>query len=323
MGYLFMQNLAGHSQREGILSAAGAYLIWGTLPVYWKLLNALSAWQILAHRVIWSFLFMLLLLFAGGRLMQFWQEVRSIGSDWRKLSGIMVSSFLISMNWFIYIWAVNANRILETSLGYYINPLLSVLMGIAVLKEKLSFWQGISFLLATAGVLNLTLAFGSVPWASLLLAVSFALYGLAKKMSGISPSAGITLETFCAAPAALLYLLCFNPAGVILAGTTADRFVLVGTGVVTAVPLLLFAHGANQLPLKLLGFLQYLSPTISLLLGVFLYHESFTLTHFISFSCIWLALAIFSLAGTKWFAGLEERIGGKSKRLDPAEDSNS
>lgn len=318
-----MQNHDRHSLRTGVLSAAGSYLLWGTLPVYWKLLNELPAWEILAHRVIWSFLFMLLVLFAGGRIKLFWQEVCGICSDWRKLLGVAASSLLISVNWFIYIWAVNDNRILETSLGYYINPLLSVLMGIVILKEKLSLWQGLSFGLACAGVLNLVLAFGSIPWVSLLLAASFALYGLAKKMSSISPSAGLTLETFCVTPVALAYLLWLNQTGAAFTGSKLHWLLLAGSGGITAVPLLLFAHGANRLPLNILGFLQYLSPTISLLLGVFVYHEAFTATHFASFGCIWLSLAIFSLSGTKRFAALEGRIRGKSKRLNPAEDSNS
>lgn len=307
-----MNNGADSGLRLGILSAAGSYVLWGVLPAYWKLLNALSAWEILAHRVVWSFAFMLIVLIACGKMKPFMAEVRLIFSERRKLIGVVLSSVLISSNWLIYIWAVNANHIIETSLGYYINPLLSVVMGIVVLKEKLTLWQAVSFLLVTAGVLHLTLVFGAIPWAALLLAITFAFYGLAKKQAGISAITGITLETFFAVPVALAYLLWMNHSG--SASLVPDERTwgfLVGTGVVTVIPLLLFSQGAISLPLKMLGFLQYLSPTISLLIGVFFYQEPFTMSHAVSFGCIWLALTLFSLSGTKPFVVLEAKLRSK------------
>lgn len=195
-----------------------------------------------------------------------------------------MGSIFISINWFIYIWAVNNNRVIETSLGYYINPLFSVLLGIIILKKKLSFWQAISVALAMIGVLYMTMNFGSVPWVALLLAVSFGFYGLCKKVADISPITSITIETFLMTPIALLYILYldFHSTGSFNGISTTSGFLL-GSGMITAIPLLLFAYSANKLSLITLGFVQYLSPTIALLLGVFLYHESFTGVHVISF----------------------------------------
>ncbi len=282
---------------HGVISAICAYLMWGFLPIYWKLLRQASALEILSHRVIWSFLFLLIFLLLAQRMTTFREEVRNILNEPRRITGVLAATLLISLNWLIYIWAVNDNRIIETSLGYYINPLVNVLFGVILLKEKLSTRQYLAVALAACSVLNLVLQFGTVPWVALSLAVSFSLYGLCKKLLGISATTGITLETFLISPLALTYVLYLHSQGTGVAGSdhVFVTVLLIGTGIVTALPMVLFSNAANLLPLSLLGFIQYLSPTIALLTGVFLYHEPFTLTHGISFGLIWLALAIFSL----------------------------
>ena len=295
---------------KGVLSAVGAYCIWGILPIYWKQLPGVSSYEILAHRIVWSFFFMFAVILATRSLRQFFEETKQICRNRRKLVGLFIVSTLISINWWVYIWAVNESRIVETSLGYYINPLVSVLLGIIVLKEKLSLWQSVSFMLAAIGVLTMTVNFGTIPWISLSLAITFAFYGMCKKILNIGAVTAITLETLIVSPFAMAYLLYLHGQGgaafSLAAPTTAA--LLMGAGAVTAIPLLLFTSGANRLPLSLLGFTQYLSPTISLTVGVLLYHEPFTSTHLTAFSLIWMALGIFSFAKTKLFIKGEQRI---------------
>lgn len=296
-----------NEQFIGIVSGAGAYLLWGILPVYWKMLHRASPLEILAHRVIWSLGFMLLVLAAARKMAPFWGELRDILLQPKRVAGVTIASLVLSVNWLTYIWAVNNNHVIETSLGYYINPLVNVLLGIVVLKERLSFWQIFSFCLAMVGVLNMTLHFGSVPWAALILAVSFGLYGLLKKMVNLSAMTGLTLETLIISPLALLYVGWIQKSGSGSFGLSSPDIsvLLMGAGVVTAIPLLLFAAGANRLPLSIVGFLQYISPTITLVLGVLLFHEPFTAVHLVSFVFIWAALVIFSLARTRVFVQLE------------------
>ena len=287
-----MQN----DRTRGVISAIIAYLMWGFLPIYWKLLRQAAAPEILSHRVIWSLFFLLIFLITARRLPLFREEVRAICTEPRRILGVFAATVIISLNWLIYIWAVNDNRIVETSLGYYINPLVNVLFGVALLKEKLSSRQYLAVALAVLGVLNLVLQFSAVPWVALSLAVSFSLYGLCKKLLGIAPITGITLETLLISPVALTYLFFLHSQGTGVLGHANPMItaMLIGAGIVTALPMVLFANAANRLPLSLLGFIQYLSPTLALLTGVFLYHEPFTLAHAISFGLIWLALAIFS-----------------------------
>ena len=296
--------------KTGILSAIGAYGIWGVLPIYWKLLESVPAPELMAHRVVWAFFFMLLLLLLSGRLTAAGREMQQLASERYKLAGVFAAAILISINWLIYIWAVNTGRIVESSLGYYINPLVNVLLGILFLGEKLSFCQSVSCVLATAGVLNLIVHLGFIPWVSILLALTFGLYGLCKKKVALTPLTGITMETLLILPCALIFLLYLGYTGVgaLTVGTDwKTAGLLLGTGGITAIPLLLFANGARYLPLKLLGFTQYLSPTLALILGIFLYHEPFTVIHQASFALIWLALVVFSLDGTVLFVWLGKK----------------
>lgn len=292
--------------KMGIISAIIAYSLWGILPIYWKFVFQVPAHEILAHRIFWSFIFMLGILVMANRKKKFYQEIKQLTHEPKKLLALTMGSCLISINWFIYIWAVNNNRVIETSLGYYINPLFSVLLGIFVLKERLSFWQLISVCLAISGVLYMTMHFGSVPWVALLLAISFGFYGLCKKVADITPITSITLETLIMTPFAFAYILYLGVhATGSFVGLSVTSILLIGSGMVTAIPLLLFANSANQLSLITLGFIQYLSPTIALMIGVFLYHESFTQVHFVSFCLIWAALLVFSLSRTKVFLNVE------------------
>ncbi|WP_349409424.1 EamA family transporter RarD [Pseudalkalibacillus sp. SCS-8] len=304
----------------GVAAGAGAYILWGILPLYWKLIQHVPSEEILAHRMIWSFVFMLGVLMVMKRINKFIRELKELFTNKKKLLGLIFASIFITINWYTYIWAVNNNHVVEASLGYYINPLVSVLLGIIVLKERLSFWQIISFLLATIGVLNLTLHFGSIPWVAISLALSFGLYGLLKKMTALGALTGLTIETMFITPIALIYVsfLVNDGSNSFVMADPNTALLLFGAGVATAVPLLLFATGANRISLTMIGFLQYIAPTIMLVIGVFLYNEPFSQVHMISFIFIWIALSIFTLANTKLLARFEPRLSKKAKAYEHA-----
>ncbi|MUK90678.1 EamA family transporter RarD [Ornithinibacillus sp. L9] len=281
-------------ERSGIVYAAGAYILWGFLPIYWKAIDEVPAGEILAHRIIWSFVFMIVVVLLLKKWPAFLRECKIIIQDPKKLIGITLASIVISLNWLTYIWAVNSDHVIQASLGYYINPLVSILLAIIVLKEKLTKPQTFSVILAGVGVLYLTVSYGVFPWVSLTLAVTFALYGLFKKTVDIPAMFGLTIETMIVTPIALIYL------SVIPVNTFTNSNVLshtnlflIGAGVATAIPLLLFASGAKRIPLAMVGFLQYFAPTIMLFLGIFVYQETFSQAHLISFGLIWIALLIY------------------------------
>lgn len=289
-----------NEQSTGILFAAFSYILWGFLPLYWKALQHVPAWELLAHRILWSLVFMLVILLAMKQLRGLPAQLKDLFSNKKRTLGITLASICITLNWGLYIWAVNTNNIVEASLGYYINPLVSILLGIIVLKEKLSLWQTISICIAALGVLILTVNFGSFPWIAIILAVSFGFYGLLKKMVQLGAVMGLTIETLLLAPCALLFLSMVQTGENAAFGMDVlTTLLLIGAGVATAVPLLLFASGAKRIPLSMVGLLQYLAPTISLILGVFLYNEPFTKIHLIAFMCIWAALTIYTLTLTK------------------------
>ncbi len=288
--------------QAGILYTAFSYFLWGILPIYWKWLNHVSADEILANRIFWSFWFMLLFLFVSRRWKDFTNYLKTSLTKKKQLFALLLASILISTNWFIYIWAVNTNQMVEASLGYYINPLVSVLLGVFILKESLSKAQVISFGLAAIGVLILTISYGEFPWIAIGLAFSFGLYGLAKKLIQVESSIGLTLETMTIAPVSLIYLAYMYKEGTLslfhVSGGT--DLLLMGAGAATAIPLLFFSKGAQQIPLYMVGFLQYIAPTITLILGIWMYHEEFSTTHLISFMFIWLALTIFTASRVQY-----------------------
>ncbi|TRZ37289.1 EamA family transporter RarD [Niallia circulans] len=302
--------------KTGILYAVFAYLIWGLFPIYWKNLQGVGADEILANRVLWSFVFMVLLVTITRKWKKLGQVLYSFKTNKKQGFMLFIASVLVSCNWFIYIWAVNANQIIETSLGYYINPLVSVMLGMFVLKEKLTKVQYVSVGLAAIGVLILTISHGSFPWIALSLAFTFGLYGLAKKLISIDSEIGLTLETMFITPIALLYIVYLFVKGdhAFLAGSSGMDVLLMISGVLTAIPLLFFAKGAQRIPLSMLGFIQYMTPTLTLILGVFVYDEPFTSTHLLSFVFIWSALTLYSLSKTKLFSQ-----SNHAKRKDRAE----
>lgn len=284
-------------EKTGIIHTLGAYALWGVLPIYWKLLETVSPGETLAHRIIWSAIFMVIIVLSVGKWHELLREWKALMQNRRKFIGVFMATTVISLNWLTFIWAVHNDHVIQASLGYYINPLISILLGILVLKESFTFRQTISFIMAAIGVLYLTISYGVFPWISLLLATSFGLYGLLKKKIDIGPMIGLTIETMLISPIALLFLW-FIPQSKFQWGTilSTTNMLLIGAGVVTAIPLLLFASGAKRISLSLVGFLQYLAPTLMLLIGVFLYNEPFTSAHFIAFLFIWLALINYLLA---------------------------
>lgn len=299
-----------NEQLLGGLAASGSYVLWGVMPIYWKLINGATPQEVLAHRIIWSFVFMLLVLVATRNITRMLSDLRRLFQEPKRLFIIIGASIFVTVNWYTFIWAVAHGHIIQSSLGYYINPIISVLLGIIFLKERLSLWQVVSFGLAIIGVLFLTLQVGTFPWISLTLAFSFGIYGLLKKTVKLSAMSGLTIETMVITPVALIYLLGFDPT----AGASFNihhpglALLLMGAGIVTAVPLLLFATGANRISLAMIGFFQYIAPTLMLILGTLLYHEPFDKGHLFAFVLIWVALIIFSLARTSLFKKAEAKL---------------
>lgn len=280
--------------RLGTLYAFSAYLLWGFLTMYWKFLGNVNPMEVLAHRIVWSFVFMIFLLLVIKQFRSFLKECGKLFKNPKDLLGITTASLLISTNWFLFIWAVGNDYVLQASLGYYINPLMSIFLGIVVLREKVTGKQTIAFLLAIVGVLYLTIRGGVFPWISLVFALTFAIYGLLKKKINISATHGLTIETMIITPIALgyLYLLpsnsfTFSPV------FSSTNLLLFGAGIITAIPLLLFAKGAKTIPLSMVGILQFIAPTIMFFLGVFVYHEPFSADNFIAFLFIWSALILY------------------------------
>jgi chloramphenicol-sensitive protein RarD len=284
----------------GIIYTAGSYLLWGILPIYWKFINEVPALEILAHRVIWSFIFVLIIVVLLKRklLKNFFQVQMSQKKTWL---GLFLASLFISINWFTYIYAVNTNHIVEASLGYYVNPLVTVLLGVLVLREKMNVWQLVSFVLAGIGVIYMTLSVGKLPWISLVLALSFGFYGLSKKLIKVDSILGLLLETLFVLPFALLFLayLGVTDQHSFSTGSLKSDLFLLGSGIATALPLLWFGIGAQKIPLYIVGFLQYIAPSISLIIGVLMYGETFTKDHVVTFACIWTAIALFTISNIR------------------------
>ena len=275
---------------KGILYGITVYVLWGFFPIYWKLLSHVPALQLLGHRIAWSFL----LLFGVILVTKQWNEFR-VTLNARTFRIYLIAALLIGVNWLTYVWAVNAGFIVETSLGYFINPLLSVLMGVFFLGERLRTMQWIPVALAAIGVTYLTFVYGQLPWIALLLAFSFGFYGLVKKLAPLGSVFGLTLETGILFLPALAYLSLVqtdNTASFLHTGITSD-LLMIGAGLVTTIPLLMFASAAKQIPLTMIGILQYIAPTIQFLIGVFIYKETFDQARLIGFSIVWLALIIF------------------------------
>jgi chloramphenicol-sensitive protein RarD len=273
----------------------GAYFLWGTLAIFWKQLGSVPSLEILAHRIVWSFVFLMaLVLFSRNRRI-FLSDIAKIRQNPQMIFWILVATLFLNLNWLTYIWAINHQYIVQCSLGYYINPIMTVLLGVFVLQEKLSKVQWFSFLIVFLGVSFLTYHVGSLPLLSFILAITFSIYSLIKKKISLLSLSALTLETLISAIPAILYILWLGlrGKGAFHFALTKTSLLLIGAGVVTAIPLLLFNVGAKKLPLNLIGIFQYISPTMTLIIGVFLYHEKFTFLYLSSFIVIWLGLALF------------------------------
>jgi chloramphenicol-sensitive protein RarD len=284
----------------GIAFAACAYVLWGVFPLYFKAVRAVSATEILAHRVVWSLACVACLLAIQRR----WGWIAGALGEVRVLGCFAATAVLVSANWGLYIWAVNADHVIDASLGYFINPLVSVLLGAVVLRERLRRVQTLAIALAALGVAWLTWRAGALPWIGLALALSFGLYGLLRKIAPLGAVEGLALETMLLFPIAFAYLawLGADHRNAFIAGPAATRWLLVAAGPITAAPLLLFAASARRIPLSLLGVLQYIAPTLQWLLGVFLYREPFDRGQLAGFAAIWVALAIYA-AESAWAGG--------------------
>lgn len=280
-------------KNKGVLFALAAYILWGFFPLYFKAIQQVSALQILAHRIAWGFVFTLAVVL----MLRQWKEFRASIFNRRTFLIYAGASVVLGINWFTYVWAVITNHVVESSLGYFINPIVSVLLGVIFLRERLRTFQWVAIAMVTAGVVYLTITFGQLPWISLVLAVTFGFYGLLKKIAPLGALHGITLETAVLTIPSLAYLFIVNANGTGTFGHSPPLldFLLVLSGPVTAIPLLLFATGARRIPLTTIGLLQYIAPTLQFLLGVLVFHEPFDQTRLIGFMIIWLALVLFSV----------------------------
>ncbi|RYB93536.1 EamA family transporter RarD [Nocardioides oleivorans] len=279
--------------RRGLLLGALAYILWGTLPVYWALLEPGGAVEILAHRLLWSLLTMVVVLVAWRRTGSF----RDLLRERRKVLLISGAAVLITINWGTYIWGVDNGRVVETSLGYFINPLVTVLLGVLVLGERLRRLQWVAMGIAFVAVGVLTVDYGRPPWIALVLALSFAAYGLAKKTAAVEAVESITLETLVMAPLALAYVVWLSAAGQssFASHGLGHALLLTTTGIVTAIPLMLFGAAAIRVSMVSLGLLQYFAPTIQFALGILVFHEEMPASRWIGFALVWVALVVFTV----------------------------
>ena len=276
---------------QGPVFAILAYGTWGLLPIYWKLFLGIPPLEVLVHRILWSVIFLMFVVLIQKKFILLVELCRSP----KQLFIILTTSMLLGANWMIYIWAVNEGFVIETSLGYFINPLVNVMLGMIIFKERFNLWQTLALILALCGVLNYLFGFGELPWIALGLASSFSIYGMLRKISEAGPLIGLTMETLILVPVALLLLSWWSLDGSSHFGTMSELdLYFLGCGLITSFPLLWFAAAAKRLRFSTLGLFQYLAPTSQFLLGVFLYKEPFTITHAITFALIWMALVLYS-----------------------------
>ena len=296
---------ANKAARVGVIAGLSAYLLWGFIPLFFKLLAHVPPIVVLSHRILWSALFVGAILTAGRQ----WPDVAAAVRRRNTLLALAASTAMIAVNWFVFLWAVTNRQVVQAGLGYFINPLVSVLLGMVFLRERLRAGQAAALLLATAGVMVQVIARGSFPWVALTLAWSFAFYALLRKTAPVGPLVGLFVETALLIPLAA-YVVARYPAGGAAPLTLGTYALLAASGVITAVPLILFATAARRLTMATLGFMQFLSPTCQLLLAVFAFREPFTKWHLLSFGLIWLALALYCL----------EALRAYRRTVDPRDD---
>lgn len=298
--------------KKGVVFVTLAYIIWGVLPIYWRQIESVSPLEIIAHRIFWSFIFMVFYIIITGRWQYLKVNLTYIFGDKKKAWSLIAASIIISINWMTYILAVNQGHVLEASLGYYINPFVSILLAFFILKERFSKGEWLAIFIVSLGVLYMAIGVGYIPWLAITLAVTFGVYGLIKKTINLDATYALAVETAVLAPVALLYIFYINFTGTntLDFGVNTETAFTIGTGVVTAIPLLLFALGAVRLQLSLVGLLQYIGPTIMLIIGIFLYDESFTTTHKIAYAFIWGGLILYTIIRFR-----SSRPMGKKKRI--------
>jgi len=283
--------------RIGLIAALCAFLFWGLAPIYFKLLGHVRADEIIAHRIVWSVVFLGLVLLVRDR----GKVLEKIRIKPRMLATLGLSSALILANWLIFVYAVNSDRVLSTSLGYFINPLVNVFLGMLIFRERLSPIQCLAVAIAAFGTLYMALQVGTIPWISLSLAFSFGFYSVVRKLTDVGPMVGLFWETLLAIPLALGWMLWLRSSGTLMFDPSEAGFalLLMGTGLVTVIPLLLFAAAVRRLPLSTMGILQYLAPSMTFILAVFVYNEPFTIDHAFTFGCIWLALVLYTYSSVQ------------------------
>ncbi|WP_421982539.1 EamA family transporter RarD [Roseibium sp.] len=283
--------------RQGLFFGLSAYVMWGFFPAYYKLTDSVPADIVVSHRIVWSILFVGLFLYLRRR----WQEVREALGQPAILVRLMASAAFIGVNWLVFVWAIEQERVLDVSLGYFINPLVSILVGLVVLHERLTMGQGFAVAIAALAVLIQAILAGGVPWVSLILAFSFAGYGYVRKVTPVKATPGMFVETLLLFPLAAAYLLYSLGAGAdaLVLGDIPVLLALIGTGIVTALPLTLFSAAARRLPLFMLGLMQYLAPSLHFLMAIYVWNEPLDQTKLLAFAMIWTALAVFTLDSWK------------------------
>ena len=284
-----------NNTKKSLIAILICYFSWGLFPIYFKLLKSIDAYEVLAMRVLCSFIFMILVVLLAKNKNSISLEIKKIWQNKKSFSLLVLASFLITANWLTYIIAVNTNHVLEASFGYYLNPIVTIILAVVFLKEKLTRIQTIACICVGISLLYLFISIGSLPWISILLALTFGLYSLCKKKIILSPKASLSIETAIVSPIAIIYMLYLASTSNITFYTSnnATIIALLLSGAITAIPLMLFAKGAVDIPLYLLGILQYLPPTMQFFVGIFIYNEPLSIEKLISFIIIWIAVAVF------------------------------
>ncbi|MEX3431395.1 EamA family transporter RarD [Staphylococcus capitis] len=283
--------------KKGIFFALGAYVLWGILPIYWELIDHIGAFEILAFRIIFSMIFMILLLVVGRKQREaFLRDVNQLFTHPVQLVAIIVAGYVITINWGTFIWAVTNGHVLQSSLGYYINPLVSIVLALIFLKERFNKFEWLAIIFALIGVLYMTIKIGEFPFVSIMLALSFGVYGLLKKIVHIDAISSIAIECIVTAPAGIIYVIYLWQQHHMTFGFNISSFWLVFSGAVTAIPLILFSAGAKRIPLSLTGFIQYVGPTIMFILGIFVFKEKFDVHQLITFIFIWIGIILYSIS---------------------------
>ena len=284
-----------NNTKKSLIAILICYFSWGFFPIYFKLLKSIDSYEVLTMRVLCSFIFMILVVFLAKNKNNIFKEIKKLWQSKKNFSLLVIASFLITANWLTYIIAVNTNHVLEASFGYYLNPIVTIILAVIFLKEKLTRIQTIACICVGISLLYLFISLGSLPWISILLALTFGLYSLCKKKIILSPKAGLLIETAIVSPIAIIYMLYLGSSNNITFynSDTTTLIALLLSGAITAIPLLLFARGAIDIPLYILGILQYLPPTIQFFIGIFVYGEELNVEKLISFSIIWVAVAVF------------------------------